>query len=88
MAFFNDMKTKKKTKEQIEKIDITTTEKLGTTVTNQSTSNPTEDMDILKAPSTTGQAFKITPFAGSFANVDFNTLRDKVNEIIDYINKQ
>ena len=30
---------------------------------------------------------KITPFTGDFSRVDFNSLRDKVNEIIAFINK-
>ena len=46
--------------------------------------------DILKAPSTTGQVLstvKIAPFSGEFGRQDINSLRDKVNEIIDFINK-
>jgi hypothetical protein len=30
---------------------------------------------------------KIAPFSGDFGREDFNKLRDKVNEVIDFINK-
>lgn len=48
------------------------------------------DIDILNAPSTTGETvttLKINPFSGDFGRADINSLRDKVNEIIAFLNK-
>ena len=38
--------------------------------------------------SNTGQEIKISSFDGDFGRQDINLLRDKVNEIINYINNQ
>ena len=46
-----------------------------------------EALEIAKSPSTTGQEVKITSFDGDFGRADINSLKDKVNEVIDYINK-
>ena len=48
---------------------------------------PIEDMEV-KPPSTEILKVKITSFDGDFGREDINSLKDKVNEIIDYINKQ
>ena len=46
----------------------------------------TDDEDAVKVPVV--QEIKIASFSGEFGRQDINSLRDKVNEIIDYINKQ
>ena len=46
---------------------------------------------ISETPSTTGEVLsvvKITSFSGDFGREDLNQLVRKVNEIIDFINKQ
>lgn len=68
------MKTKNKI-EKIKKVDTATIEISGTTTNPQSTST------LIAEP------LKVNPFSGDFGRVDINLLRDKVNEIIDYINK-
>ena len=44
---------------------------------------------VVKAPSTAPEPVevKIAAFSGDFQRTDLNLLRDKINEIIDYINK-
>ena len=48
---------------------------------------PTEK--VVEAPSTVVEPtkVKITSFDGDFGRVDINLLRDKVNEIINFLNK-
>ena len=45
-----------------------------------------EDVVIETTP-TTETVIKIMPFSGDFGREDINLLRDKVNEIINFINK-
>ena len=44
---------------------------------------------VVEAPSTAPEPVevKIAAFSGEFGRADINLLRDKVNEIIDYLNK-
>lgn len=53
------------------------------TKTTKKEDNPVE------APSTAPEPVevKIAAFSGEFGRADINLLRDKVNEIIDYLNK-
>ena len=71
------MKTKKKIEKIKEKVDTTTTETSGTTTNPQSTSTYIAEEKPLK----------INPFSGDFGRQDINELRNKVNEIIDFLNK-
>ena len=41
----------------------------------------------IATPSTVDKKIVINSFSGDFGRVDINLLRDKVNEIIDYLNK-
>ena len=45
-------------------------------------------VEITQAPSTVEKEIKINSFSGDFGRQDINLLRDKVNEIIDFINQQ
>lgn len=47
-----------------------------------------EEPEVITAPSTSEKVIKIGSFSGDFGRVDINLLRDKVNEIIDFINNQ
>ena len=42
---------------------------------------------VVVAPTTADKKVKIATFSGEFGRVDINLLRDKVNEIVDYLNK-
>ena len=46
------------------------------------------EVPIVEAPSTTGQKLKIASFSGEFGRQDINLLRDKVNEIVNFLNEQ
>ena len=77
------MKTIKKPKiKKIEKVNTTATETSGTTL------NPIGDVDIAKVSLNSEQVIKIASFSGDFGRVDINLLRDKVNEIIDFLNNK
>ena len=71
------MKTKKKTKKLAEKVEVASTATM---------TNPVIDV-ILDTPADAQPVVKIAPFDGDFGRVDINQLRDKVNEIIAFINK-
>ena len=70
------MKTKKvvKVDKKVEKI-----EKVASTPPSEMTSGGENSTSSLVA--------KIAPFSGDFGRQDINLLRNKVNEIIDFLNK-
>ena len=85
LAFFNDMKSKNKVKKVGKKQTIKKIKKMEE---EKIESLPVEPETVLPAESsTTGQEVKITSFDGDFGRQDINQLRDKVNEIIAFINK-
>ena len=47
---------------------------------------PVEETVLPASSSSVGKEVKITSFDGDFGRVDINLLRDKVNEIINYLN--
>ena len=53
--------------------------------TKKKVSVPVEE--VLETPAIVELEVKIFPFSGDFGRQDINSLRDKVNEIIDFINK-
>ena len=48
---------------------------------------PVQPEVVLPSDSTSSLVAKIASFSGDFGRVDINLLRDKVNEVIDFLNK-
>jgi len=46
-----------------------------------------EEIKVVETPSTQPAKIKIASFSGSFPSEDFNRLKDKLNEVIDFINE-
>ena len=53
----------------------------------ENTTSPIAQIDISIPLPTTTEAVKIAHYTGDFGRVDINLLRDKVNEVIDLLNK-
>ena len=48
---------------------------------------PVETEIVITSPSTVATEFVVAPFSGDFGRADINLLRDKLNEVIDLLNK-